>query len=71
VVVVATIAVNAVVLCLQMYEELDSLWGSLLNALNVACVTVFIVELGMRIATYWPRPWEFFRNGWLRSASAS
>ena len=64
VVVVATIAVNAVVLGLQTYEGLESRWGSLLNAVNAACVAVFIVELGIRIASYWPRPWQFFRNGW-------
>ncbi|MDQ3426034.1 MAG: ion transporter [Actinomycetota bacterium] len=64
VVVVATIAVNAVVLGLQTYEGLESRWGSLLNAVNAACVAVFIVELGLRVASYWPRPWEFFRNGW-------
>ena len=64
VVVVATIAVNAVVLGLQTYEGLESRWGSLLNAVNGACVAVFIVELGLRVASYWPRPWEFFRNGW-------
>jgi hypothetical protein len=46
VVVVATIAVNAVVLGLQTYEELESRWGTLLNAVNAACVAVFIVELG-------------------------
>ena len=64
VVVVATIAVNAVVLGLQTYEELESRWGTLLNAVNAACVAVFIGELGVRMATYWPRPWDFFRNGW-------
>jgi voltage-gated sodium channel len=64
VVVVSTIAVNAVVLGLQTYEELESRWGSLLNAVNAACVAVFMVELAVRIASYWPQPWEFFRNGW-------
>ncbi len=63
-VVVATIAVNAVVLGLQTYEELDERWGSLLLAINAACVAVFIVELTIRIGSYWPRPWTFFRNGW-------
>jgi voltage-gated sodium channel len=64
VVVVATIAFNAVILGLQTYEGIDERWGSLLDALNAACVGVFIVELTTRIASYWPRPWEFFRNGW-------
>ena len=64
VVVVATIAVNAVVLGLQTYDEVVDRWGDLLLAINAACVGVFIVELLFRIASYWPRPWEFFRNGW-------
>ena len=64
VVVVATIALNAVVLGLQTYEGLEERWGSLLDALNAACLAVFLIELGVRIASYWPRPWLFFRNGW-------
>ena len=64
VVIVATIAVNAVVLGLQTYDELEARWGSLLDLLNAACLAVFIVELGLRVASYWPRPWRFFKNGW-------
>ena len=64
VVVVATIGVNAVVLGLQTYDGLEDRWGSWLDALNAACLGVFIVELLIRIASYWPRPWVFFRNGW-------
>jgi voltage-gated sodium channel len=64
VVVVATITVNAVVLGLQTYEELEQDWGAVLNAINAACVAVFVVELLIRIASYLPRPWNFFRNAW-------
>ena len=64
VVVVATIAVNAVVLGLQTYDEVVDRWGDLLLAINAACVGVFILELLIRIASYWPRPWEFFKHGW-------
>jgi len=64
IVVVATIAVNAVVLGLQTYDGVVDNWGSTLDAINAACVGVFMVELAIRIASYWPRPWEFFRNGW-------
>ena len=64
VVVVATIAVNAVVLGLQTYDGLEARWGTLLDLLNAACLAVFIAELGIRIAAYWPRPWRFFMNGW-------
>jgi voltage-gated sodium channel len=64
IVVVATIAVNAVVLGLQTYEGVAERWGALLDGINAACVTVFVVELLTRISSYWPRPWEFFRNAW-------
>jgi voltage-gated sodium channel len=63
-IVVGTIAVNAVVLGLQTYEELEDRWGSLLLAINAACVGVFIVELAIRMAAFWPKPFQFFRNGW-------
>ena len=63
-IVVATIAVNAVVLGMQTYDELEPRWGATLDALNTACLVVFVVEVLVRIAAYWPRPWNFFRSGW-------
>jgi voltage-gated sodium channel len=63
-IVVATIAVNAVVLGLQTYEGAVDRWGDLLDVLNGVCLTIFIVELVVRMASYWPRPLAFFRNGW-------
>jgi voltage-gated sodium channel len=64
IVVVATIAVNAVVLGLQTYEGVEDRWGRWLDLLNAVCLAIFVVELLVRIGSYWPRPWEFFRNGW-------
>jgi voltage-gated sodium channel len=63
-VVVATIAVNAVVLGLQTYDGVVRRWGDALDVLNAVCLAVFIAELLVRIAAYWPRPWLFFRSGW-------
>ena len=64
VVVLGTIVVNAVVLGLQTYEGVEDRWGEFLDLLNAACLAIFIVELLVRIASYWPRPLEFFRSGW-------
>ncbi len=64
VVVLGTIVVNAVVLGLQTYEGVEDRWGEFLDLVNAACLAIFIVELLVRIASYWPRPWEFFRSGW-------
>ena len=64
IVIVTTISINAVVLGLQTYDEIVDRRGDVLTAINAACVGIFIVELLVRISAYWPRPWEFFRNGW-------
>jgi voltage-gated sodium channel len=63
-IVVATIAVNAVVLGLQTYDGVVGRWGGLLDAINAVCLAIFVVELLVRIGAYWPRPWVFFRSGW-------
>lgn len=63
-VIVATIVVNAVVLGLQTYDAVAERWGRTLDLLNASCLAVFVVELLVRIAAYWPRPLAFFRNGW-------
>jgi voltage-gated sodium channel len=63
-VVVTTIAVNAAVLGLQTYEGIEDRWGDLLFAINAVCLGIFLVELAIRIASYWPRPLAFFRSGW-------
>ena len=63
-VIVTTILVNAVVLGLHTYESVDERWGDALDVVNALCFAVFVVELVIRIAAYWPRPLAFFRDGW-------
>ena len=41
IVVVATIAVNAVVLGLQTYEGLEDRWSSWLDLINAICLAIF------------------------------
>ena len=63
-VVVTTIAINAAVLGLQTYQGVVDRWGDLLFVVNGVCLGIFVVELAIRMASYWPRPFAFFRNGW-------
>jgi voltage-gated sodium channel len=63
-IVVATITVNAVVLGLQTYEGVVDRFGAALDVVNAACLAIFLCELLVRLASYWPRPWRFFRDGW-------
>jgi len=60
----AVIVVNAVVLGLDTYDSLHEDAGGVLSAVNDACLGIFVVELGIRIAGYGRRPQDFFKQGW-------
>ncbi|HEX2496893.1 MAG TPA: ion transporter [Gaiellaceae bacterium] len=62
--VVAVILLNAVVLGLHTYPGIDREYGDTLALINALCLAFFVVEMLLRIASYLPRPWEFFREGW-------
>ncbi|MFN2469866.1 MAG: ion transporter [Gaiellaceae bacterium] len=59
----AVILANAAVLGAQTYERVESEFGDALDLLNHVFLGVFVVELGLRMASY-RRPWDFFRNAW-------
>ncbi len=63
-VIVTTIVVNAAILGLSTYESIDDRFGRGLTIANGVCLGIFVVELCIRFAAYWPRPREFFRDGW-------
>jgi voltage-gated sodium channel len=62
--VIVVIIANAVVLGMQTYDGLVDRYGDLLDLLNGLFLAFFVLELAVRIASYWPRPQEFFRSGW-------
>jgi voltage-gated sodium channel len=62
--VITVIIANAVVLGLQTYDGLDREYGDLLILLNALFLAFFVVEISLRVASYLPRPWEYFREGW-------
>ena len=62
--ILAVIVVNAVVLGLQTYPGLVRRYGDSLELLNEIFLGVFVVELGLRLASYGRRPQDFFRSGW-------
>lgn len=55
---------NAIVLGLATYDWIDLQFGEGLFLLNEIFYVVFVLELLLRIASYFPRPWNFFRSGW-------
>jgi voltage-gated sodium channel len=62
--IVGVIVVNAAVLGLQTYAEVEEKYGSALDVANDVCFAIFLGELALRIASYGRRPQDFFRSGW-------
>jgi voltage-gated sodium channel len=62
--VVVVILANALVLGLQTYPSLEREHGDTLDLLNGLFLGFFVVEIGLRIASYGRRPWNYFRDGW-------
>jgi voltage-gated sodium channel len=62
--VITVILANALVLGLQTYPGLDSEYGYLLDVLNAIFLAFFVLEISLRVASYLPRPWDYFREGW-------
>ena len=62
--IVLVIVVNAVLVGLETSPALVAQYQVLFDQLNVAIITVFIAELGIRLVAYFPRPHRFFADGW-------
>lgn len=58
------IILNALLLGLSTYEWIDASYGGTLRVFNGVFYGIFFGELLLRIASYFPRPWNFFRSGW-------
>lgn len=63
-VVFLVIVINAAVLGAETYEGFARRHGGVLDAINDACLGIFVVELAIRIAAHGRRPQHFFRSGW-------
>ncbi|MFZ9669317.1 MAG: ion transporter [Solirubrobacterales bacterium] len=58
------IILNAIVLGLETYPDIQDRYGDTLFLLNEIFLGVFIVEILLRISAYGSRPWNYFRSGW-------
>lgn len=59
--IIAVILVNAVLLGMETSQALMARFGPVIKALDIACLTVFVVELGLRI---FAQGRGFVRSGW-------
>jgi voltage-gated sodium channel len=59
--IVAVILINAVVLGFETSKSAMASYGSLLVAIDKACLVIFCLEIGARLLAY---RWAFWRSGW-------
>ncbi len=57
----AVILFNAVILGLETSGSVMARWGGLVLALDMACLAIFVVEIGIKLIGRGP---AFFRSGW-------
>ena len=62
--ILVVIVANAVTLGLETYDGIEQRWGHTLDTLDTIFLAIFVVELTLRFASYWPRPQDFFKSGW-------
>lgn len=60
----AAILANGLVIGLQTYDSLERALGSVLDTLNAVFLTLFVIEIIIRIISFGRRPWRFFGEGW-------
>ncbi len=67
-VIITVIIFNAITLGLETSAALMAQWGGLLKTLDRAALTVFVLEIGLKL---YARRWRFFREAWNVFTSAS
>ncbi|KUF09549.1 ion transporter [Pseudoponticoccus marisrubri] len=59
--IIGVIIFNAIILGMETSEVLMARWGGLIRAADLACLMIFVAEIGAKLVARGPR---FFRNGW-------
>ncbi|MCU0770414.1 MAG: ion transporter [Verrucomicrobia bacterium] len=62
--ILAVILLAGVLTGLETSPALVARYGMLLEALDLAILAVFIVELALKMAAHGRQPWHYFRDGW-------
>ena len=59
--ILGVILFNAILLGMETSQTLMDRWGTVIRLLDKACLAVFVVEIGLKLAAY---RLSFFRSGW-------
>jgi voltage-gated sodium channel len=62
--IIVTILFAGVVVGLETSKEVMASHGTLLHALDKTILWIFAVEAALKIASHWPRPFDYFKDSW-------
>ena len=62
--ILGVIVFNAILMGLETSRPLMRDYGPLLAGLNLVVQAIFLFEITVRLLSYWPRLFNFFREGW-------
>lgn len=62
--IIATILLAGVLAGVETHAATVASHGLLLRTLDAIVLGVFIVEAVLKLTAHWPRPWDYFRDGW-------
>lgn len=62
--VIALIILTALIVGLETVPAIAASWGALFRVINHLILAVFVAEALLRITAAWPRPGDYFRDGW-------
>ena len=62
--IIATILLNATVIGMETYAAMVQRWGTLLHTIDRLCLSIFVVEIVLKLIACGRHPREFFRSGW-------
>lgn len=62
--VLGVILVNALAMGIEATPELADRYEASLSAIFLVSQVFFVLEIAARLVSYWPRPTDFFRDGW-------
>ena len=62
--IVFVILFNAAIIGMETYPHMQESWGELLHWGDTLCLTIFVIEIILKLGACGGRPQDYFKNGW-------
>jgi len=63
-IIIGVILLSGIVVGIETSPALLAAWAGPLHLLDKLILAVFVVEAVLKLGARWPRPWQYFRDGW-------